>query len=326
MRFKFFHRPRRRTLIALAILFSSSFIFINAIAFMQARSMTHFAPGGERTPSPEALSILGKAEAVLLGVQIPRPENITDPHSIGLDFQTVRFGGPRNSDCEAWYIRADNSRGLCIQFHAYTCSKSSLLAPAAEFHNLGYSLLLVDFRGSGGSIGNDTTIGYREAEDVAAAVQFAQTKWNPHPLILYGQSMGGCAILRAVADLNVRPTAIIFESTYNRLLDAVKERFRSMGLPGTPAAQMLVFWGGWQGGFNGFKVNPDEYAKKVTCPALMFQGGRDPRVTYAESRDLFDNLAGPKQFEFFPQSNHCGFREQDKPRWIKAIVDFLAKC
>ena len=41
---------------------------------------------------------------------------------------------------------------------------------ADRLHDLGYACFLVDFRGSGGSSGDATTIGYREADDVVRSV------------------------------------------------------------------------------------------------------------------------------------------------------------
>ena len=51
-----------------------------------------------------------------------------------------------------------------------------LLAPAQAFHRLGYDAILVDFRGVGGSSGNTTTLGVREAQDVAEMIKHIQHK------------------------------------------------------------------------------------------------------------------------------------------------------
>jgi len=214
---------------------------------------------------------------------------------------------------------------LCITFHAYTSCKSSLLGASSAFHDLGYDVLMVDFRGSGGSVGDRTTMGYDEANDVVAAVNFAARRWPSRPLVLYGQSMGGAAILRAVADLGVNPSAAIIESTFDRLLSTARNRFHAMGLPAAGLSELLVFWGGEQIGYSGFKHNPADYAARVHCPVLVMQGGLDPRVTDAQARNLFDHLAGPKEFDLFPNCGHCGFLAQDPARWTAIITDFLSK-
>ena len=285
--------------------------------------MTHFVAAGSRTEPPESLAYFHKLKVLLTGVQIPRPENHSTPADAGLAFQTVRFGGAGNDDCEAWVVPARQSKGLIIAFHAYTACKSTLLPSATVFHDLGYDVLMVDFRGSGGSRGDGTTIGYREADDVLAAIQFAARRWPNCTPALYGQSMGGAAILRAIAVLGAHPAGIIIESTYDRLLSTVEDRFGAMGLPAFPLARLLVFWGGVQGGFDAFALNPAEYAQKVACPALVFQGGADPRVTDAQAYNLFEHLAGPKRYERFASAGHCGFLSSDPGRWTNDVKAFL---
>jgi alpha-beta hydrolase superfamily lysophospholipase len=315
---------RRRVVVAVSSFIFLGILAVNALAFMQARAMTHFVDGGNRSAKPEALTLLGKIDVVLTGVRIPRPENDSTPESVGLNFQTVHFGGADGRDCEGWLIPSENSRGLCIQFPAYTTSKVKQLPAALAFHELGYDVLMIDYRGCGGSRGNTTTIGFAEADDVAAAFAFAQQQSRVEPVILFGQSMGGAAILRAIAKKNVNPSAVIIESTYDRLLSTVENRFHAMGIPSFPLARLLVFWGGEQEGFNGFALNPADYATKVRCPTLVFQGGKDLRVTNAQARNLFDHLAGAKQFELFEQSNHCTFLADDRARWIGAVKRLLA--
>jgi alpha-beta hydrolase superfamily lysophospholipase len=98
-----------------------------------------------------------------------------------------------------------------------------------------------------------------------------------------------------------------------------------MGLPATPLAQMLVFWGGVQDGYNGFQHNPADYAMNVHCPVLVFQGGRDKRVSDWQARNLFEHLAGPKQLVEFAEADHCGFLMCDRERWMMAVREFLGK-
>jgi alpha-beta hydrolase superfamily lysophospholipase len=321
------HCRKRKTAIPLISLAGLvlAFIALNLIAYRQAWTMTHFVEGGQRTSAPETLGLLQKMKILVVGVHIPRPTDDATPAAVALPFETFRFGGQTHDDCEAWFIHAQHPNGLCIAFHAYVSSKSSLLKQAKAFHDLGYDVMLVDFRGSGGSRGNDTTHGYREAEDVAAAVDFAAHRWPDEPQVLYGQSMGAAAILRPISDLDVHPSGAIIESSYDRLLSTAENRFHAMGLPAFPLAELLAFWGGRQFGYNAFGLNPAEYATRVHCPVLMMQGSLDRRVTNAQARNLYDHITGPRQFELFENAAHCGFMQADPARWNRLIAQFLAK-
>jgi alpha-beta hydrolase superfamily lysophospholipase len=320
-------RFRKRTVIlVVSAILILGFIALNLIAYMQARSMTHFVEGGIRTSHVESLTLTEKLKILFVGVNIPKPINASTPADVGLPFQTFRFGGQDHSDCEGWFVRAKNPKAFCLAFHAYATCKSSLLAPARIFHDMGYDVILVDFRGSGGSRGSDTSHGYYEAEDVAAAVDFASHQCPGEPQFLYGQSMGGAAIIRAIADLHVHPSGAIVESCYDRMLAITENRFHAMGLPAFPLARLVVFWGGHRLGYNAFALNPADFATRVHCPVLMMQGSLDRRVTDDEAKNLFDHLAGPRQFELYDQTGHCGFLQSDPDRWKNSIAQFLANC
>jgi pimeloyl-ACP methyl ester carboxylesterase len=98
-----------------------------------------------------------------------------------------------------------------------------------------------------------------------------------------------------------------------------------MGLPAFPLANLLVFWGGEQLAYSGLRLNPAEYAAQVHCPTLVFQGDLDRRVTTSQAKNVFDHLAGPKQFELFPNCGHCAFLAQDPKRWTSTVANFLSQ-
>jgi pimeloyl-ACP methyl ester carboxylesterase len=218
------------------------FVLANALAFMHARAMTHFGPPGLRITKPWNMTLRQKVRALLFGVTIPRPTNDFTPAKLNLPFQTLHFRTSDGVDLEAWQIPCEDSHRLVICFHGYMNSKAGELREAKVFHDLGFETMLVDFRGSGGSEGSETWVGYREAEDVAAAVQFAQQNLHTAHIVLYGQSMGSVAILRAMSiHSDIHPDAIIIECPFDRMLDTVANRFTSMGVPSFPAARMLLF-------------------------------------------------------------------------------------
>jgi alpha-beta hydrolase superfamily lysophospholipase len=315
-------RTHRKTSLLLATL--AALAFLNLAAYRQAYVMTHFAAGGERTAGPEALSFLQKVRAVLLGVRIPRPTNTAAPDSVGLAFETHRFPTARERQLEGWYCSHPQPRGLVLLFHGYAAAKSSLLNEARAFHDMGYATLLVDFQGSGGSDGDDTTIGVRESEDVAGAFAYARRRWPGLPLILYGQSMGSTAILRAVALRGLAPAALVLECPFDRLLSTVENRFTIMGLPPFPMARLLVFWGGVQHGFNGFRHNPVDYAPVIDCPVLLLQGGLDSRATLSQAESIRAAFSHHATMHVFAELGHESYLQARPREWCDCVAQFLA--
>ena len=168
-----------------------------------------------------------------------------------------------------------------------------------------------------------TTVGYHEGLDVAAAVQYAQRNLPRARLVLYGQSMGAAAILRAVYANGTKPDAVILEAVFDTLLHTAQNRFRLMKLPAFPNAQLLLFWGGWQAGFNPFRHNPVTYAARVSCPALFLHGHDDPRARIEEARAVFAAVPSPKQFKEFPELGHGSGMTHSPAEWRQTIEKFL---
>ncbi len=208
-------------------------------------------------------------------------------------------------------------------FHGYAASKSALLSTARLFHELGYRVLLVDFYGSGGSTGSGTTIGVKEADDVAATLAYARRAWKAPKVILYGISMGGAALLRAIAVNGAQPDAIIVEATFDRLRHTSENRFRVMGVPIAPLADLLLFWGSVQHGFNFFSHNPLEYARAVKCPALILHGENDQRATLEQARGVAAAMGQHARFVSFAGVRHVPIVEAQPDAWRNAVRQFL---
>lgn len=313
----------RRGRIALA-LFVAGFGLLNVWTYRHAWALTHFSSGGESTLRPEQLSGWAKTGVLLAGVNLPRPTNDLTPADVGLEFSVHEITSADGTALEAWLVPHDQPRAVVCLFHGYGSSKSRLLNEARAFHEMGCSAVLVDFRGSGGSDGDMTTLGVYEAADVAAVCRFAREAITAAPLVLFGRSMGSVAILRAVAREDVRPSAIVVECPFDRLLGTVRRRFSAMHLPSFPCAELLVFWGGVQHGMNGFAHNPVEYAAAVHCPALVLQGDADRRVAVEEVQRITGALSGQKRLEIFPGVGHESCFRSRPDRWREHVGEFLA--
>ena len=326
------------------LLFLAAFGVLNAVAFFHAWRVTHFAnEPGLHSPNPEQLGSGQKLWLLLTGIRNPKPFNGPKP---SFPVETVTITSP-NGPLEAWYARPDSgrSRGTVALFHGYTSSKSHLTHEAGYFRRLGYNVLLVDQSGNGNSAGFRTTVGYREADDVAAAFRWLKdstSKSSGSPLlgrgaggevsetgdkvvILYGISMGAVAILRAEAELGVRPTANILECPYGNMRQTAYNRFESMHVPGFPMADLLVFWGGVQNGFWAFGLNAEHYASQIHTPTLLLWGTADPRVTRAETDAIFAHLAGPKARHDFPGVGHEPYWQRYPADWEQQTRAFLGR-
>ncbi|HVM49838.1 MAG TPA: alpha/beta fold hydrolase [Candidatus Acidoferrum sp.] len=296
---------------------------INVLAYRHAYAMTHFTSGTTRTDDPERLTAGQKLRVLFSGPTIPRPRTRLLPACVGPQCRSLSLPGTNGIRLGAWYCPGQTNETLVILFHGYIGEKSGTSKQAKALLELGCSVLLVDFRGSGDSSASYTTVGYAEAEDVAAAVRYAREHLPHSKLILYGESMGAAAVLRAVHCCDVRADGIIAEAVFDRMLTTVEHRFQLLGVPSFPGAELLVFWGGRQFGFNGFRHNPVDYAASVTCPILFLHGAADNRAHVEEGRHVFAAVPGPKSFVEFPALGHAAAVARYREKWKAIVGQFL---
>jgi len=299
-------------------------VLLNAVLALHAWHFTHFSADtlatGPRMRHPERLPIQQKLHLLLTGLPNPKPTNSGAPN---FPYENVALTSP-NGRLAAWYGPLAGARGTVVLCHGYTSDRSKLRVEAAYFRQLGYAVLLFDFSGNGDSEGNRCTIGYREADDVVAAFRYAQSRQPGQPVVLYGVSMGAVAILRAEAELGLRPAANVLECPYGSMLQTTRNRFAALRLPTFPLANMLVFWGSVENSYWAFGLKGETYARHVSTPTLLLWGTADPRVTRAETDSVFAHLAGPKRRVDFVGLGHEPYWHQQPARWQSAVRGFLA--
>lgn len=294
------------------------FVLLNIVVYNHAYQFTHFADEKGQRVKPEDLSFGKKIKVIFTGVDNPKPVNDKLPNK---PFEMVAIEG--DVRLKGWLIEVDSSKGVVVLFHGYSGSKSGLVAYAEEFNKMDFSTLLIDFRGSGGSEGDQTTIGFKEAKDVKATFDFIKNKFPNQEIILFGTSMGAVSIMKAVADLGVQPNKIILECPFGTMRQTVKKRFEAMNLPSFPLADLLMFYGGIQTGFNPYKHKPMEYAKDVKITTLLLYGKHDARVTLEETEGIYENLSGQKELVILENSGHENYLNNDKKDWLSSIKKFI---
>jgi uncharacterized protein len=295
------------------------FIFLNLIAFLHAYNFTHFVEADlPRIRDNQQLTLGQKLKMLLFGVNNPRPKLRATPSR---PFETVTLTG--EVKLEGWHLKTNGlAQGTVILFHGYSGVKSTYLKNAEAFLDWGYNVLLIDFRGSGGSEGMQTTIGFKEADDVKTAYDFVKNK-GENKILLAGNSMGAAAILRSLAVHDLKPTAILLQCPFGSMQEAVNSRFHKMGVPTFPMAHLLTFWGGVQNGFWAFNHNPADYAAAVKCPTLLQWGAKDDRVSRSETDAIYKNLRGEKVLKIFDDAIHENYAFRFDTEWEESVVAFL---
>ncbi|RYZ60380.1 MAG: alpha/beta fold hydrolase [Proteobacteria bacterium] len=308
---------------SLILIMVSLFALFNIMALLHVRGILHFHDKGMSATAPESLSFGSKVRIALFGMKILKPKGHVDRNSLNPAFAHARFKSSDSIEIDAWISAPTFRPCWVLMLHGFVAEKTALLKEAEAFQEIGLRPFLIDFRGSGESSGYDTSIGYKEAEDVKAAVDYIRREFPLLPIVIYGKSMGAAAALRAVGVLGVKVEALILECPFDNLLATLKNRFRLIAAPPTPFAQILLFWGSVLYRFNGFKHNPEDFARSVKIPTLVIGGANDNRAKPEEVTRVFHALAGKKQLEIVLNAGHNELYDSAAETWKRTISTFI---
>lgn len=295
------------------------FILVNFISATNAYKFTHFYDPGEVVIKPEnKKTTWDHVSDILFGKDYIKKKNVSIPDSFSKIILTTRD----KIKLDGWYAQPENPLGSVALFHGYGDNKTDVLEEGKAFLNMGYNVLLLDFRGQGSSSGNTCTIGYKEADDVKLAYDFLKEKGEKN-IVLWGISMGAATVTRAIDEYHLQPSKVILEMPFATMQDAVEGQLKTMHLPGEPLGTLLTFWGGIEHGFWAFSVNPDKYVQSIHCPVLMQVGVNDLRVTPTERKEVYENLRQPKQLVIYNNSGHESLCKKEHLKWLASVSAFL---
>ena len=146
------------------------------------------------------------------------------PAAQGIAFSDVWLKAPNNEQIHAWDIPAtDNSAPWVLFFHGNGGNLGHRLHTFAVLHELGFSVLAIDYRGYGHSEGRASVRNAKEDAQAAWAYLTRTRRIAPGKIALYGRSLGG----GVAADLASRQpaAALILESTFSSLSDIGEQRY-----------------------------------------------------------------------------------------------------
>ncbi|MDL2214963.1 alpha/beta hydrolase [Dysgonomonas sp. OttesenSCG-928-M03] len=315
---KWYKKPLRWILGTFLILL----ILMNAFSAIQAYSCTHFKENNEALTPNSTLSYNQIAKMLILGIEIPKPITQKFPDR---PYKTIAIETSEGKRLSAWTMQTDSiSKGLFIFFHGYRDEKSMLLDYSYQLLDMGYNVMLIDFMGSDHSYGLQTTIGYKEADNVKSAFDYASLVLKEENIYLLGFSMGAAAILKAQHDYNIPAKGLIAEASYGTMFDTVKVRLGGQSFMSHLLAYMFTFWGGITNDINAFEMNPEEFAKNISVPVLISCGGKDQYIPQSETQRIYDNIpVKKKMLKFYPECIHEPYLKKYPEDWKENIKDFL---
>jgi pimeloyl-ACP methyl ester carboxylesterase len=238
--------------------------------------------------------------------------------------ETVEFAVPGLGSREGWFFPGLRGAPTILLCHGYESSRGELLTMVAALQDHQYNVFVFDFAAHGAN-GGITTFGYREAEEVRAALD-ALAKRNDIDASrfgLWGYNLGAYAVLRE-AENDHRVRALILDSVYDLPKQMVKVGVEKSGLGGFPwmvRSAELSFEG-----LNYTYRNAPPLSKKLDAlagvPKLFIQAIDDPELAEI-TRQMFLKAPEPREQAIILHGNFVGMENDDKRAYENRVVSFF---
>lgn len=113
-----------------------------------------------------------------------------DPDQLGLTWRDVTLKTEDGESLGAWFVEAPSPRGCVLISHGNAGSLQHRLGLTASLVQMGFSVLLYDYRGYGTSTGSPSEDGLY-LDGTTAYNWLLAEGWRPDQIILWGESLGG---------------------------------------------------------------------------------------------------------------------------------------
>ena len=218
-------------------------------------------------------------------------------------------------------------RRWVLLLHGYRSDRDVLHSRRRFYIRRGYHVLMLHFRGHGGSESTRISYGFNERKVVKAAVDFIRLihRRQQVEIGIDGVSMGAAAAAYAVAYESINPDWVILESCYDNINQALENRLGTrVPVPLVPfVARPMEFMGKHVFQLPLEDLNPTKALESIHCPVLMLAGDSEKVLKTEEVEKLFQSIPEPKRLVFFPGAEHEDLLLQDPRRYIKTVDGFL---
>ena len=227
-------------------------------------------------------------------------------------FVTVKEVSDQKERIHAWWIPSDDQKNrTLIYLHGSALNIAANITHARRFRNLGFSVLLVSYRGYGKSDGifpNEDQV-YSDAR--AAWVYLVNERdIEPGSVYIYGHSLGGAVAIQLALD-HPEAAGLIVESAFTSIPDMARVMPKYRMLP----ISLIV----------NQRFDSINKVEQLQVPVLYIHGTNDTLVPYEMSRKLFEQTASPKRLKFIPGGGHNNSAAVGGEAYLEAVREFVEK-
>lgn len=245
-----------------------------------------------------------------LGVMMGHPTSFSFPAENGV---------PR----DGWFFPGLRGAPTIIVCHGYLSQRSDVLTLVSALQEHSYNVYLFDFIGHGSSPGV-TTLGYRETDELRAAMQALATRddVDPKHFGLWGVDMGGYAVLE-VASSDARVGAFVVDDPYDDPRQMIQIEVKRSGLAVLPYVARFTDFGFRMLNYGDRNTPPvtTKIAQTRGIPKLFIQSLDKPALA-AAMVPIYQRAPDPKLM-VTDRVSYLLMSDEDRKNYENEVVNFF---
>jgi fermentation-respiration switch protein FrsA (DUF1100 family) len=223
-----------------------------------------------------------------------------------------------------WLVRAEPGRGAILLLHGVRSDRRQMANRARFLSKAGYSVLLIDLPAHGESTGEHITFGKHEAGGVRAALAYLHRELPNEKIGVIGVSLGAASFV--LADASPTPDAVVLESMYPTITNAVEDRLAiRLGPLGRDLSPLLLWQLKLRLGTTPEQLRPVAAIHNLQAPVLIAAGAIDQHTPIAETKRIFAAANEPKSLWIVPGAAHVDLYSFSPRAYQERVLPFFAK-
>lgn len=242
------------------------------------------------------------------------------PADVGLErTHDVSYLSHDGLQLRAWYLPPQNGT-VIVLLPGVGGARDGMLREGAILARHGYGLLMTELRSCAHPDGQ-TTLGYREAADLAQAVTWVRAQSGVTHVGVLGYSLGGItAILGAAQDQRVE--AVVAEGGFYDLAADITNEGGQNPLWNALIYQAILLFFRRETGVDAHAVSPISVIDRISPrPLLLIYGELEAQET--RPQEQLARAGEPKDLWIVPGCWHGGYLDVAPEEWERRVVAFF---
>ncbi|RMF79611.1 MAG: alpha/beta fold hydrolase [Planctomycetota bacterium] len=236
---------------------------------------------------------------------------VQTPDEIGMDYTEHWLSMPDGTPLRIWHLPSNLDRGTVVLSTGAVGEMACYLFITRLLVNNGWSVVMYDYRGFGGSAGEpdlDTLAG-----DLDVIVDWTLALVPHERVALMGISLGSMPSIAVAVDRPQDVSGVILDSPV-----VLSDQFRRLDFVLGDQTQTFI-------DLLAPSLVSENLISRMHTPLLMLIADKDRLVRPAAAQQLFDAAPGPKTLARFPDVGHARAPYQATGEYTLQIETFLSQ-